>query len=83
MPEEYTLKKTENFNFDAFAARWPSPVVARERVGEFSGGALTAGTMANHDSKGEGPPRLRLGRKIVYPVVELVEWMKARTEAVS
>lgn len=64
--------------------KWPSPFVAREKVGEFSGGILHPRTMANLDALGQGPKgRIRVaGKKIAYPVDELVEWMQSRCEAV-
>ena len=61
--------------------KWPSTLVARSRIAEFSGGTLTPGTLANLDSKGLGPlNRIRVGRKVAYPVAELIEWMLERSE---
>jgi hypothetical protein len=69
--------------FQQMKERWPSPVVARTSIREFSGGSLQEKYIANLDSKGEGPPgRIRLGRKIVYPVDELVKWMEGRMRPV-
>ena len=68
--------------FSKMADSWPSEVVARERVGDFSGGILTSSTMANIDSAPEaaGPPRIRHGRKIAYPVRSLTDWMRKRSK---
>jgi hypothetical protein len=64
---------------DEMAARWPSPVVARKKIGEFSGGVLTPKTMANFDSTGTGPEgRFLLVNQTVYPVEGLVAWLKTR-----
>jgi hypothetical protein len=61
------------------ADKWPSTLVARDKVGVFSGGLLHPRTMANHDSAGTGVKgRFRLGRKIAYPVPALLEWMESR-----
>ncbi len=61
------------------ASRWPSPYVARDRVSEFSGGILHPRTLANLDSKGEGPKgRIRVGKKVAYPVAELTSWLESR-----
>jgi len=61
------------------AAKWPSTVVARQKVGEFSGGLLHPRTMANLDSLGQGPKgRIRLGRRVAYTVESLIQWMEAR-----
>lgn len=64
--------------------RWPSPYVAREKVGEFSGGILHPRTMANLDALGQGPKgRIRMnGKKIAYPVDELIKWMQSRCQTV-
>lgn len=62
------------------AARWPSPLVAREKISEFSGGILTPKTMANMDCNGEGPKgRITCGRKVAYPVAELIAWLESRS----
>ncbi|MGO9373798.1 MAG: hypothetical protein ACLQBD_17040 [Syntrophobacteraceae bacterium] len=72
------------FNYHMMVARWGSPYVAREKVGEFSGGILHPRTLANLDSKGLGPKgRIRVGRKVAYDVVELCRWLAARTEDVK
>jgi hypothetical protein len=64
---------------DQMAERWPSPVVARKRISEFSGGVLSQKTMANFDSNGEGPEgRFLLVNQTVYPVESLVAWLKTR-----
>ncbi len=65
--------------FDKLVANWPSAIVARSEVGRFSGGILNARTCANRDCLGLGPPRVRIGRRIGYPVVELAEWMRSRS----
>ena len=62
--------------------KWSSSIVARTEVKAFSGGALNAGTMANLDCTGEGPESFRIGRKIVYPVDELISWMIKRSALV-
>lgn len=70
------------FDFEELANKWESAVVARSEIGRFTGGAMTPGYLANLDSAKIGPPRLRIGRKVVYPVRSLVEWMESRAEAV-
>ena len=64
---------------DKMCKRWPSEIVARTKVSEFSGGLLNSKTMANIDSMGEGPPRIRVGRKVVYITRTLAEWMLKRS----
>lgn len=61
--------------------KWPAPVVARSEVRKFTGGIFSPRTLANLDSKGEGPRgRLRLGRKVCYPKNELIEWLLERLD---
>lgn len=70
--------------FREMADRWPSTVVARREVPRFTGGALSAGHLANEDSRGAGPRnRFRIGKVVAYPVVDLVEWLEARTRRVE
>lgn len=73
----------ERFDFGDLARKWPSAVVARSEISRFSGGALSPGYLANLDSAKIGPPRVRIGRRVVYPVNQLVEWMEARAEVLS
>lgn len=70
-------------DFQFLKKHWPSGIVARTAVTEFSGGLLDAKTLANLDSLGDGPPKGRLGRKIFYRVDDLISWMEARTEEVK
>ncbi len=63
--------------FSEMAARWPSSVVARAEVKQFTGGGISPKTLANADSKGSGPGgRFFIGRRICYPVLNLVEWLR-------
>ncbi len=67
-------------SIEAMAARWPSPVVARKAIKEFSGGILSAKTMANMDSLGTGPDgRFLLMNQTCYPVENLVAWLKSKS----
>lgn len=61
---------------------WPSPFVARQEVRTFSGGILTDKYLANLDSQGLGPPgRIKVGRKVAYPVDALIRWLESRSTA--
>ena len=73
-------RETQAFDIlDEMAATWPSPVVARTEVATFSGGLLHPRTMANLDSKGEGPEEtVTYGRKRAYVKRSLVAWMRRR-----
>jgi hypothetical protein len=71
--------KNQDIDLSPLAEKWPSAVVERQQLKEFSGGALNARTMANHDSKGQGiKGRIIMGRKVLYPVNEVIAWMEAR-----
>jgi hypothetical protein len=61
--------------------KWPSPYVARSEVERFSGGILKSRTLANLDSQGKGPKgRFRVGKKVAYPALSVVEHMQERSE---
>ena len=56
------------------------PIVARHKVPELTGGAVASGTLANYDSKGEGPENpFMVNRWVCYSREALVAWLKART----
>lgn len=60
--------------------RWPSSIVARQQVGVFSGGVLTPRYMANLDSAGNGPKRIKFGNRVAYPVRSLAAWLEERSK---
>ncbi len=63
--------------FGDLAARWPSPIIARAEVERFTGGGISAKTLANADSKGTGPEgRFFVGRRVCYTVIALIEWLR-------
>jgi len=65
---------------EKMADRWPTPVVARKAIREFSGGVLSPKTMANEDCNGTGPEgRFLLMNQVCYPVANLIEWLKSRS----
>jgi len=65
--------------FQEMADRWPSAVVARVEIGRFTGGLISAKSCANLDSLGQGiPGRVAVGRKVIYPVSCLIEWLRDR-----
>ena len=65
--------------FQRMGDRWEAEVVARTEIGRFSGGMLSSKYLANLDSMGQGPARIACGRKVGYPVNELVAWLRARS----
>ena len=66
--------------FSLMAERWPSPIVSRTEIKQFTGGCITEKYLANLDSLGKGPTgRFRLGRKVCYPVADFVAWLESRS----
>jgi hypothetical protein len=69
--------------FSGMAAKWPSAFVARTEAEKFSGGMIKEKYLANLDSAGKGPTgRIRCGRKVVYPVTNLIKWLEDRSEEI-
>jgi hypothetical protein len=69
--------------FGDLAARWPSPIIARAEVKKFTGGGISAKTLANADSKRIGPEgRFFVGRRVCYTVVALVDWLRQNAKNV-
>lgn len=69
--------------FRSMAEKWPSSVVARSEVPAFTGGLLSEKYIANLDSAGLGPAcRIRVGKKVAYPVAELIAWLEERSSAI-
>jgi len=54
------------------------PILTRQMAAAASGGAFTRGTLANLDSKGQGPKRAILGGKAVYMRDDYIEWLAGR-----
>ena len=62
--------------------KWPSAIVARSKVQDFTGGLIKGTTIANLDSMGDGPPEtVRIGRAVGYPVDSFVAWLERRVAA--
>jgi hypothetical protein len=53
--------------------------IARDHVEKLLGGVISSKTLANYDSEGKGPKRMRMGRKVVYKTENLLEWLAKRT----
>lgn len=69
--------------FSELASKWPSVFVSRNDVKQFSGGLISEKYLANLDCAGKGPAgRIRCGRKVAYPVTELIAWLEARSEVI-
>ena len=63
--------------FDKMEKKWPSVVVARSAMKEFTGGGISPKTIANAEIEGKGPEgRFFIGRCVCYPVEEVVKWLR-------
>lgn len=68
-------------DLSALADKWPSSVVSREQISNFTGGTIKPKYMANLDSKGEGPEgAILIGKKVAYPVMNLIAWLELRSK---
>jgi len=70
--------------FQEMAERWPSSMVARTQIEKFTGGIISEKYIANLDSQGKGPVgRIRVGRKIAYPVNSVISFLERRASVVE
>lgn len=53
-------------------------LIARSEVARLTGGVVNPRTLANLDSEGRGPQRVRIGKKVAYPRGPFVAWLRAR-----
>lgn len=66
-------------DWESMKNHWPSSIVSRSKIGDFTGGVLSPGRMANLDCAGEGPPTFYgVNNKVFYETQSLIEWMKIR-----
>lgn len=54
------------------------PVVALNKIDRYWGGLISKGYLANRDSQGLGPRRIRLGGRIGYLREDLIAWLEGR-----
>ena len=69
--------KNSSVDFGKFIEHLP-PIMARQEVPQYLGGVISSKTLANLDTAGMGPPRIRIGRKIIYPTAEFLKWLSDR-----
>jgi hypothetical protein len=55
------------------------PIIARDHVEKTLGGIISPKTLANMDSMGTGPMRIRIGKKVAYRTEDLLEWLSERS----
>ena len=54
------------------------PIISRDHIEKLLGGVISSKTLANLDSIGAGPKRIRIGRKVAYKTEDLLEWLSSR-----
>ena len=59
------------------------PIIARDHVETLLGGVISSKRLANLDSLGEGPKRMRVGRKVAYLTEDLLGWLEGRSTCLS
>ena len=59
------------------------PMISRDHVEKLLGGVISSKTLANLDSLGEGPKRMRVGRKVAYLTEDLLDWLELRTRGLN
>lgn len=58
------------------------PVFTRQQASKLLGGLYAPGTLANFDSRGDGPPRrVRIGRRIGYERDAFLAWLGERMKS--
>ena len=78
--QPHTLPDTvpsEQDNYDALLSILP-PVIARKDIERLLGGTISRGHLANLDWKGEGPPKIQIGRYVSYLRGPFLAWLKER-----
>ena len=54
------------------------PVIPRKDIERLLGGTISRGHLANLDCKGEGPPKIQIGRHVGYLRGPFITWLKER-----
>lgn len=54
------------------------PIFSRKFVEKATGGLIKRHNLSNLDSKGEGPPSFRVGRKVGYEKQAFIKWITQR-----
>lgn len=59
------------------------PIISRSHVEKFLGGVISSKSLANLDSLGEGPPRIKVSGRVAYRTEELLTWLSTRSFAIE
>ena len=81
MHDQFTIEHiTIDHIFETLASKAPE-ILTRQKIHELTGGLITAKTLANLDSEGDGiQPRLRIGGKVAYPKDAAIAFLKNRCQ---
>ena len=52
----------------------------RKTASQMLGGYISVGTLSNLDSKSQGPPRVKSGKKTLYERTSFVTWLRSRVK---
>jgi len=67
--------------FQEMVERWPSALVARRKVGDFTGGAISPKYLANLDCLNLGPSeKVVVAGHVCYPTQPFSDWLRARSK---
>ena len=68
----------QEVNLSDLSSKLP-PIIARDHVEALLGGVIGSKRLANLDSLGQGPKRMRVGRKVAYLTEDLLGWLEGRS----
>lgn len=75
--------KNKRVDLSGLAQKWPSVIVERTQVGQFSGGLLSPKTMRNRDSEGRGiSNRFTYEGRVAYWVEDVIAYLEERSQPV-
>lgn len=81
MTEDLIQGKPEKRNWRKMFEDYTAPVISRDQIELWSGGLVRARTLANKDSLGIGiRGKFRCGRRIGYPIENVIEYLEAQTD---
>ena len=73
------MKKGKIINLDELSDAWPSILVARSEIGEFTRGLYKPRSMNTFDGAQKGIKRkIRINTKIAYLKSDVIEWLENR-----
>ena len=64
-----------------FIAKAPGPVISYDEAEVLSGGLIRKKSIQNLCSKGLGPKRIRLGKRVGFITTDFCEWLCERLQA--